>query len=238
MSNNIKYVIIPAAGIGTRMKSEVPKQYIKLKNQKTILDTTISIFVNSGIFEKVIVALNKNDDYWGNSIYFDSSKVITCIGGNSRFESVRNGLVTIKQFGNEKDSWVFVHDSARPAIDIIDIMKLFEHVKATVSECGILAVRAFETVKQVSSMYITDTLDRNNIWLAQTPQLAKSDHLVKAFEYCQSKDLTDRITDEASALELFGSIPIIVEGSRKNIKVTTQEDLDYIDWVFAQGHLK
>ena len=233
MSSSIKFVIIPAAGIGTRMNADIPKQYIKLKNQKTILDTTISIFVNSSCFDKVIVSLNKDDDYWQNSIYSNNPKVITCIGGDTRFESVRNGLAMIKQFNCEKDGWVFVHDAARPAIDLRDIINLYEQVDATESQCGILAVRAFETVKKVSGINIIETLDRNNVWLAQTPQLAKCNHLYKAFEYCQNNDLTDKITDEASALELLGDTPIIVEGSRKNIKVTTAEDLDYIDWVFA-----
>ena len=233
MSNSVKYVVIPAAGIGTRMNADTPKQYIKLKNQKTILDTTISIFVNSGFFDKVIVALNKSDDYWHDSIYSNNPKVITCIGGDTRFDSVRNGLATIEQFDSANDSWVFVHDAARPAVDLADITRLYNQVDATAAQCGILAVRAFETVKKVSSNTITETLDRDAIWLAQTPQLAKCSHLNKAFEYCQNKNLTHKITDEASALELFGDSPIIVEGSRKNIKVTTAEDLDFIDWVFA-----
>ena len=233
MSSSIKIVIIPAAGIGSRMNADIPKQYIKLKNQKTILDTAISIFVNSDFFDKVIVTLNKNDDYWQGSIYSNNPKVITCIGGDTRFESVRNGLAAIKQFDSTNDGWVFVHDAARPAVGLADIMRLYEQVDATAAQCGILAVRAFETVKKVSGNAITETLDRNDIWLAQTPQLAKCSQLSKAFEYCQDNHLIDRITDEASALELFGSSPIIVEGSRKNIKVTAAEDLDFIDWVFA-----
>jgi 2-C-methyl-D-erythritol 4-phosphate cytidylyltransferase len=229
----MKYVVIPAAGIGTRMNADIPKQYIKLKNQKTILDITISIFVNSDFFDKVIVVLNKDDDYWQDSIYSNNPKVITCIGGDARFESVGNGLAMIKQFNCEKDSWVFVHDAARPAVDLSDIINLYEQVDATASQCGILAVRAFETVKKVSGHNIKETLDRNGIWLAQTPQLARFNHLEHAFKYCENNGLTDKVTDEASALELFGDTPIIVEGSRKNIKITTEEDLDFIDWVFA-----
>jgi 2-C-methyl-D-erythritol 4-phosphate cytidylyltransferase len=228
-----KYVVIPAAGIGTRMKLDIPKQYIKLRNQKTILDTTISIFVNSSFFDKVIVALNKNDQFWQDSIYSNNSKVITCTGGDTRFESVRTALTAIKQFDCEKGSWVFVHDAARPALDLTNVTMLYEQVKVAQSQCGILAIRAFETVKKVSGSKITETLDRNDIWLAQTPQLAKLGRLDQAFEYCKNKGLTDKITDEASALELFDSGPIIVEGSKRNIKVTTKDDLDYIDWVFS-----
>jgi len=229
----MKYVVIPAAGIGTRMKSELPKQYIKLKNQKTILDITISIFANSDFFDKVIVVLNKNDTYWKNSIYFNNPKVTTCIGGNTRFESVRSGLTTIKQFNCEKNSWVFVHDAARPAVSLVDVINLYENVKNSKCQCGILAIPAFETVKKVSGAKVVETLDRNNIWLAQTPQLARFNHLEQAFKYCENNSLTAKITDEASALELFGDRPIIIEGSRKNIKITTKEDLDFIDWVFA-----
>ncbi len=142
-------------------------------------------------------------------------------------------MITIKQLGYEKDNWVFVHDAARPAVSLVDVTNLYESVKTSKGQCGILAISAFETVKKVSGAKVVETLDRNNIWLAQTPQLARFNHLEQAFKYCENNGLTAKVTDEASALELFGDTPIIVEGSRKNIKITTKEDLDFIDWVFA-----
>lgn len=232
MSSSLKYVIIPAAGIGTRMKTDTPKQYIKLKNQQTILDTTIGIFVASGFFDKVIVALSQRDDFWQDSIYFSNPQVKSCIGGDTRFESVQNALNIInKQFTDDKNSWIFVHDGARPAVSLADIIKLYNKVKASKNQCGILAIPAFETVKQISNNSILATLKRDDIWLAQTPQLARLNHLVKAFKFCQSNKITDKVTDEASALELLGDRPIIVEGSRKNIKVTTKDDLAFINYL-------
>lgn len=226
MSN--KYVIIPAAGIGTRMRLDIPKQYYKLSNDKTILDNTLEKFVDNPFFDRIYLALNSEDKFWSKSIYHDHPKIDTCVGGATRFESVYNGLRSIK--GNSND-WVFVHDAARPCVDIQNIIDLYEQTKASHSQSGILAVKAFETVKKVGvKNIIVNTLDRNNIWLAQTPQLSRLGQLDRSFDFCYSNNLIDKITDEASALELYGINPIVVESSRKNIKITTKDDLDFANW--------
>ncbi|AIT10183.1 2-C-methyl-D-erythritol 4-phosphate cytidylyltransferase [Candidatus Francisella endociliophora] len=230
MSN--KYVIIPAAGIGSRLGLDVPKQYCKLANGKTILDNTLEKFVENSFFDKVIIAISCKDAFWQDSIYFDSPKVQTCIGGATRFNSVHNALHAIKNY-DSKD-WVFVHDAARPCVLIDDILELYEAAKLSHSQAGILAIKAFETVKKVAAKnIITKTINRNDVWLAQTPQLSRYGQLKEALDFCFTNDLTDRITDEASALELYGINPIVVEGSRKNIKITTKDDLDFANWYFG-----
>ena len=226
MSN--KYVIIPAAGIGVRMQLDIPKQYCKLSNDKTILDNTLEKFIDNQFFDRIFLALISEDEFWSQSIYYNHPKIKTYVGGETRFESVYNGLKSIK--GNS-DDWVFVHDAARPCVDVQNIIDLYEQTKTSHSQAGILAVKAFETVKKVGvKNIIVNTLDRNNIWLAQTPQLSRLGQLEKSCDFCSSNNLISKITDEASALELYGINPIVIEGSRKNIKITTQDDLDFANW--------
>ncbi|WP_244909957.1 2-C-methyl-D-erythritol 4-phosphate cytidylyltransferase [Francisella adeliensis] len=223
-----RYVIIPAAGIGSRMSSDIPKQYLKLVNNHTVLDTTLSKFVEEDFFDLIIVSLKENDEYWKLSQYFNHPKVKVCKGGETRFESVFNALHSLAAVHN--DAWIFVHDAARPAISFDEIKLLYDQVLLGRDESGILAVKAFETVKKVSQKVIKETLDRSHIWLAQTPQLSRYNTLKRAFKFCVDNNLMEKITDESSALELFGLSPIIVEGSRKNIKITTKEDLEFINF--------
>ena len=224
MSNNSKKIlIIPAAGIGSRMQSDTPKQYIKLPNNKTILDTTLSRLLDGDFFDIVIIALNENDLYWENSIYCKNKRVVTCLGSSTRFESVNNALNSLEL--NHKD-WVFVHDAARPFIKMSDVMNLFKSVIVSKSQAGILATKAIETVKEViDGNIINRTINRDNIWLAQTPQMSTVNNLRNAFEFCIKNNLVSQITDESSALEIYGLNPIIVEGSKSNIKITNSEDL-------------
>ncbi|MBK2027341.1 2-C-methyl-D-erythritol 4-phosphate cytidylyltransferase [Allofrancisella guangzhouensis] len=215
------------------MALDIPKQYFKLISDKTILDTTLEKFVSSDFFNKVILSLNKDDNLWKDSIYFNHPKIVTCTGGDTRFDSVYNALKQI-QIKPKVTTWIFVHDAARPNVMFQDIENLYEAVKESKSKSGVLGIRAFETVKQVTSnspITIDKTLNRDYIWLAQTPQLCELSLLYKAFEHCKLNNLAKLVTDEASALELYGVSPLITQGSRNNIKVTTQEDLELINWL-------
>jgi 2-C-methyl-D-erythritol 4-phosphate cytidylyltransferase len=227
--NSKKYVIIPAAGIGSRMNDNTPKQYLKLSNNTTILDSTLECFIGDDFFDKIIISLSSDDILWSKSKYFNHDKIIICTGGDTRFDSVFNAVRTIINT-LDSDSWVFVHDAARPCVQSVDIKNLYIQVSKSSNQCGILAIKAFETVKKVIDCNITETIDRSHIWLAQTPQLATASDLFNAFNYCVDNYLSNKITDESSALEYYGIQPIVVEGSRSNIKVTTQEDLLFLEW--------
>lgn len=230
-TNPKKILIIPAAGIGSRMELDLPKQYLKLSNNKTILDNTILALLKEPFFDLVIVSLSNEDKYWIESEFANHSLVKTCIGGETRFHSVYNALKFIKDIAKEED-WIFVHDAARPCINIKSVEKLLKEIADSNinSNSGILAIKAFETVKESTNNKIIKTLNRENIWLAQTPQLSKYGELLKAFNYCSNNNLVNSVTDEASALELYGNKPIIVEGLRSNIKVTKQEDLEFVEF--------
>ena len=215
------WALIPAAGIGSRMQAELPKQYLKIDG-KTILEHSLSKFLQHSSIDKVVVALDPNDNHWAKLNVAKHPKIITVEGGESRAESVLNGLQAIHQHDGGND-WVMVHDAARPCLDSASIDALIQGAKD--SEHGaILAVPSVDTVKLAnSSQRIDKTLNRERIWLAQTPQYFSVARLTKAIDSGLKQGLL--ITDEASAIEAQGQQPALVIGSRKNIKVTEPEDM-------------
>ena len=216
------WVVIPAAGIGSRMNSEIPKQYLKIE-EKTILEYSIDRFLEHSKVHKVIVALSPKDTYWSKLPYHENSRVITVTGGNNRVDSVLAGLKEIRRFDDTEHDWVMVHDAARPCLGSQHIDDLIQS-KESSPDGAILAIGAVDTVKIANTYQSIDkTIDRDTIWLAQTPQFFPLVTLQKSIE--SALDNGDIVTDEASAMELAGYHPALVIGSRKNIKVTEQEDL-------------
>ena len=218
-----RFAIIPAAGIGTRMQSVTPKQYLKLNNGLSILDTTISQLLQTPFFDLLIIAVNKNDTYWKNSIHLKNQKIRLCYGGNTRSDSVRNALVALKETAENSD-WIFVHDAARPCIHLNDIRRLYAAVITEKAIGGILACQATDTVKQGDmKQRVIKTFDRSSIYLAQTPQVFRYQPLLMAYYFCLENKIN--VTDEASAIEALDHQPLIVKGNAKNIKITKPEDL-------------
>lgn len=223
MNNNKTkiWALIPAAGIGTRMKSELPKQYLEIDG-KTILEHSLSKFLEHPSIDKVVVALHPNDNYWVKLKIANHSKVITVEGGATRAESVLNGLKAIQQ-QHQQDDWVMVHDAARPCLDAGSIDALIQAGKES-KQGAILAIPSVDTVKLANANQTIDkTLNREQIWLAQTPQYFPVEVLATAIETGLQQGLP--ITDEASAIEAQGQHPALVIGTRKNIKITEPEDM-------------
>ncbi|WP_345293121.1 2-C-methyl-D-erythritol 4-phosphate cytidylyltransferase [Kangiella marina] len=222
MSSERIWVVIPAAGIGSRMNSGTPKQYIKIED-KTILEYTINRFLEHSKVHKVVVALNPNDKNWQDLPYQENSRVITTKGGENRVDSVLSGLDQIRQFEGTEHDWVMVHDAARPCLNPRHIDDLVES-KATSPDGAILAIGAVDTVKIANNhQSIEATIDRETVWLAQTPQFFPLETLRKAIRVALDSEAT--VTDEASAMEVAGYHPALVIGSRQNLKVTEPEDL-------------
>ena len=218
------WVVIPAAGVGSRMQSNVPKQYLKIID-KTVLDHTISKFLALKKIAKIVVCLNQSDAYWQNSVYRSHSRVVTVWGGECRSESVLNGLHYISHFrSGAGKTWVLVHDAARPCITIEKINQLI-NVGISQESGAILAIPVSDTVKRISKGEIEETLDRSQLWLAQTPQIFKLESLLNALEVCKQKKLT--VTDEASAIENLGGKVHLVVDRKDNIKITVPEDLSW-----------
>ncbi len=213
------WAVVPAAGVGKRMNADRPKQYLELAG-KTVIEHTLLRLLSANIFTAVAVAISKEDPYWPELDVSVHEQVITADGGKERADSVLSALKSIRDLASDED-WVLVHDAARPCITATDINLLIDTLR-TDDVGGILALSSHDTLKDVEGKNIVGTLDRSHIWRALTPQMFKYGSLKNALEIAEGNPA---ITDEASALELQGLQPKIVEGRPDNIKITRPEDL-------------
>lgn len=223
------WFIIPAAGIGSRMGADKPKQYLMLGN-KTILEHTITRILNLPNLAGVVVPLSIQDNFWKSLTILQHPLVHTIHGGAQRADSVLNGLNYLADKAHNQD-WVLVHDAARPCVTIEKIQKLCDDLAGN-EVGGILAVPVSDTLKQVVSNKIQTTVDRSALWQAQTPQLFR----YKLLRDCliQTLERSENITDESSAVELCGYQPQVVEGRADNIKVTRPDDLLLAEFILKQ----
>jgi len=208
--------VITAGGLGKRLGGEVPKQLVKLRG-KAMWRHSAEIFLNSREIKAVVLTVPEDwRDYFAKEAG-DLSIVVT-VGGKERWQSVRNGIEALP----EGISHVMVHDAARPFVsdDIISSV-----AKTLEENCCMVAKPVFDTVKITENGFVKSTVERQTVWLAQTPQAAPV-ALLKEL-YRKMENFPDFCpTDEASILEKFG-IPIkIVEGNTQNDKITTQEDME------------
>ena len=161
-------------------------------------------------------------------------RVSTAPGGTERADSVLSALNRMAPTAAESD-WVLVHDAARPCLTVSDIHLLIDKLKND-PVGGILALPVHDTLKGVEEGRITATIDRRRIWRALTPQMFRYGALKRALEQAARK--RDTVTDEASALELQGKKPAIVEGRPDNIKITRPEDLSLAQFFLEQQYIE
>ena len=224
------WLVVPAAGVGTRMQAQVPKQYLILQG-KTILEHTITRLLQVPGLSGLIVVHSVEDEKITDLDIVQTPRVELVVGGSERSSSVLNGLTYLADKAND-DDWVLVHDAARPCIDLADIKKLIGQLKDD-SVGGILAVPVSDTVKRVvTANEISETLDRTKLWQAQTPQMFRFGLLRSALQQAVSQQQV--ITDEASAIEQAGYRAKVVEGNRSNIKITRPEDLAMAELILSQ----
>lgn len=215
------WAVIPAAGAGTRMRSDVPKQYLKIHG-KSILEYSLECFCNHPRITGVVTAIAENDSYWNELTVAKHDKVMTITGGTERFNSVLNGLRYLSSHADEND-WVLVHDAVRPCLKSEDIDNLIEEL-GDHPVGGLLAFPVRDTMKRSNEKReVLETVDREGLWHALTPQMFRFGMLLKAIE----KTVRDRsmVTDEAQAMELCGNRPVLVRGRPENIKITHKDDL-------------
>ena len=232
--NNNIWVIIPAAGVGKRMESDTPKQYLKLNN-KTIIEHTLSVFDKHDSISEIVVSISEGDEYWA-ALNFDLSKPLhVATGGKERSDSVLNGLKFLENKAAD-DDWVLVHDAARPCLRHEDITLLIDSLREH-DVGGILAVPVRDTMKRsLDNNTIKETVERENLWHALTPQMFRFSMLKNALESALNNN--DVITDEESAIELAGYSPVLVEGHADNIKITRPEDLVLASFFLQKIKLK
>lgn len=221
MSKSNYWVLIPAAGSGTRMGKALPKQYLSLHG-KPILQHTLER-LNLPTIAGMVVCLSDDDPYW-DTLTLPRS-IIRASGGKERCHSVFNGLMTLQQYA-QPDDWVLVHDAARPCVRSRDIEKLITQL-ADHPVGGLLAIPVRDTMKRVNAdgtLEVLETVNRDGLWHALTPQMFRFHLLTTALEeVLRSGHL---VTDEAQAVEKMGYRPVLVEGQADNIKVTHPQDLE------------
>ncbi|MEQ1485767.1 2-C-methyl-D-erythritol 4-phosphate cytidylyltransferase [Methyloglobulus sp.] len=222
------WAVVPAAGVGKRMNADRPKQYLELAG-KTVIEQTLSGLLQANVFSAVAVAISPEDPYWPELEVAKHQLVITAPGGKERADSVLSGLKAIRNHAND-DDWVLVHDAARPCLTTGDIHLLIDTL-VNDDVGGILALSSHDTLKNVQDCDILGTMDRRLIWRALTPQMFRYGMLKTALEEAEGNPA---VTDEASALELKGLRPKIVEGRPDNIKITRPEDLALAQFYMEQ----
>ena len=226
-TTNKCWAVVPAAGAGQRMKADRPKQYLTLAG-KAVIEHTLERLLQAEVFVTIAVAISKEDGYWPELEISKEAGIITAPGGKERADSVLSALNTIAA---ADDDWVLVHDAARPCITVNDIHFLINTLQDD-EVGGILALPSHDTLKKVKkATSIAKTVDRNRIWRALTPQMFRYRLLREALLASQGNPA---VTDEASALELQGLQPKIVEGRPDNIKITRPEDLALAEFYLAQ----
>lgn len=213
--------VVPAAGGGKRMGTEVPKQYIKVEGSY-ILDYSIRALLSCGAIEKVTVALAQRDQWWYDTDASQNARVQSCRGGEHRFASVINALNHLTAAGVSADDWIVVHDGVRPCLARRELEHLLSEI-ADEAAGGILAIPIDDTVKRINGGYIRETLERKHLARAATPQIFRYRTLQQAFETAQRDNFVP--PDEAAAVERAGYNVKTVACSSNNIKVTRPQDL-------------
>ncbi|OGQ22887.1 MAG: 2-C-methyl-D-erythritol 4-phosphate cytidylyltransferase [Deltaproteobacteria bacterium RIFCSPLOWO2_02_FULL_44_10] len=219
-------IIIPAAGIGTRMKKNCPKQYLDIAG-KPLICHTLERF--RSFHQVVIVVAPERVDSFQTDIlqHYDFPQWSVIEGGEKRQDSVRNGLNAL----SSDTEIVVVHDGVRPFVT----HELIEQCISKAAEVGaaIVAVPVNDTIKHVDEIKnILQTIERAQLWRAQTPQTARYSLLKKAFDAAYRDNFYG--TDEASLIERIGEKVAIVPGSERNIKITTPEDLRLAEFWLSQ----
>ncbi len=226
------WVIIPAAGTGSRIGGRVKKQFLELKG-KPILVHTLQRFELCSSIDEIAVAVPEEAIVEMESLVsryrlHKVGKIV--VGGERRQDSVYNVLCRIML----KDSdIVLVHDGVRPFIEPKRIAQLVQ--ACSKNDAAVLAVQPKDTIRRSNGGgFFDQTLDRTALWLVQTPQAFKAGLLVKAFESARKEKFYS--TDEAALVERLGVKVKIVEGSYDNIKITTKEDLELGNLVLERWH--
>jgi len=216
------YALIAAAGRGTRVPGELPKQYLRIAG-KPMLRHSIAALCAPPI-ETVFIVLAPGDRHFAAldwSEFGGRVEPLYC-GGETRRDSVHNALIAASA-AVDADDWMLVHDAARPCLPRADLQRLLEECAAD-RIGGLLALPVADSVKradkdEAGALRIVASEDRSQLWLAQTPQMFRAGLLAQAL-----RDANNGVTDEAGAIERLGLRPRLVPGSRRNFKVTYPED--------------
>lgn len=227
------WIIVPAAGIGSRMQAAKPKQYLALLGQP-VLAHTLTRLMSAFPGACCIVPLAAQDPWWPTLLNQLPAAVKTCLGGADRAASVLSGLLTAKQQGARPDDWMLVHDAVRPCVPLNDLEKLWSTVLEK-NTSALLGAPVVDSLRRVNStQQITGTVDREGLWRVFTPQIFMWSELHTALRWAQTNGVV--VTDESEAVMQLGRSVETVLGSEQNIKLTYPEDIVRAEQILrAQG---
>ncbi|MBC7751070.1 MAG: 2-C-methyl-D-erythritol 4-phosphate cytidylyltransferase [Candidatus Saccharibacteria bacterium] len=219
------------AGSGRRFGGTAPKQYLKLHHQPIIVHSINRLFALP--LSGCVIAISPDDTLAQTLDYQHGSRLHFVSGGSERMDSVLAGLDFLQDCAKPSD-WVLVHDVARPCIAEESLNQLFETLIDD-AVGGILAIPVRDTLKKVDDGHIVETVSRDDLWQAQTPQMFRFGILRAALIAAKQRNLN--VTDEASAVELAGFSVKVVKGRMDNIKVTYADDLALAEAIFQAHHI-
>ena len=233
----IIWAVIPAGGTGSRMNAAIPKQYLPVGGRPVIEHTLARICQCSSV-SRVVVGIARADLNWPQ-LNFNSEKLTAVVeAGAERADTVANCLQFIVEQGGEAD-WVLVHDAARPCIRVSDIERLLGAV-IEIADGGILALPLSDTIKRsgqnTTAGIILETVPREGLWRAMTPQLFKAGELLSAIEQARLEGVS--LTDEASAMEVTAAKTMLVPCSQDNIKITLPQDIQFAEMILRAQQLE
>lgn len=228
------WIVIPAAGIGHRFSQERPKQYCVVHN-KAILQHTVDLFLAQDWIQGIVVAIADQDCHIKQLPLYQHPQVLKVKGGATRAQSVLQALQHLQAHA-KADDWILVHDAVRPGLNEHDLLALRQQLSQDPIG-GILATPATDTLKRVNAQQqIQQTVQREEIWLAQTPQMFRFHLLLKALIHAEQTKIN--MTDEASAIEALGFCPRVVQARFPNPKLTYAADLATIEALLATACLE
>lgn len=227
------WAVVPAAGSGSRMGTAIPKQFLMLLDKPVLAHTLDRLGLHPRL-RGIQVATAAEKTQWdaiaGSVAPLTREKLLpVCAGGESRAQSVLRGLDALDAHADPKD-WVLVHDAARPCLRQADIDALLQALDAG-AEGAILGAPVADTLKRVDDCVIQETVPRQQLWRAFTPQAFRLSSLRAALSAALRQGA--EITDEASAIEWAGGHPRMVQGQPDNLKITLSEDMDMAAMILA-----
>jgi 2-C-methyl-D-erythritol 4-phosphate cytidylyltransferase len=225
------FALIPAAGVGARMGSSSPKQYVMIAGKPMLLHV-LDTFAASPLIQHTFVVVSAEDQYirdiMAGAPHLAERVTVIFNGGATRHVSVLKGMRVLSDYA-DADDWVLVHDAARPGLTT----ELIEHLIDALREDtvgGLLALPMVDTLKRgAGDKRVQATVPRSGLWAAQTPQMFRYAMLRRALE------TVDDVTDESSAIEALGLQPKLVEGSPRNFKVTLPQDVPLAEMYLREG---
>jgi len=226
------YVIIVAAGSGQRFASDTPKQFLEIAG-KLAIQHCIDAFDGVDDIEGIVLVMPKNQKMWKDLELTAKKPLMYTTGGSNRAQSVIHGLKILAP-SVEDNSWILVHDAARICIIPSDIKKLIKACKKN-NQGGLLVKPIIDTIKHTKNgKNINKTIDRNHLVAALTPQMFPYGQLNEVLKKADVKLLTD----ESSAFEQAGIMPLMVKGRNDNLKLTHIEDLLVAEYILKKNKNK